>query len=270
MIGGDAGDRERALGDVEPVHRGRIATTRRIRARQANRVGVVLQEVGVEREDDAGLIELVDGFDLGAGRGAQAGLSALVAEWRPRDDTRLREALLQQRDEARFGRRARRRGDDREARARVGDVLGVERLPMGEKVVPRLLGAALQYDARAVGVIELVDRVLGERIGRALRRRVQVVAFDLGRPALVADHQKSERVAAEGHRGRVALRNARQHVLGRLHVRHDLLDRTSARRQSGKRERRPHETEHGAPADAVRSIGGAFEKLAMADSLELG
>ena len=123
VVGGNAGRGERALRDVEPVHRVRIAPAGGIAARERDRVGVVQEEIGVEREDDAGLVEVVDRVDPGAGRRAQAGLTVFVGERRPRRSRALAENASSggRRDGPRSARStARRRSRARRHRRRRG------------------------------------------------------------------------------------------------------------------------------------------------------
>ena len=65
VVGHGAGERRRALDDVQPVHRrpravGAGLAARGERAGVAQPAGAPGQEVGVERQDDVGLVEVID------------------------------------------------------------------------------------------------------------------------------------------------------------------------------------------------------------------
>ena len=198
MVGGDAGDRERALDHVEAVHR--VAGDRARRpagegARVTDRLGIVEQEVGVEREDHARLVE-VDRPARAAGprRGARPGgafssPSGVIARRR-----------------APAGSAA---GAASRRRASVGDANGSassasprrrrrrapRRAPSRRRRSPSRSSRSppCSTTARAVGIVEVEDRGLRPGARRAGRRRVQLVALDLRRPALVALDQQAER-----------------------------------------------------------------------------
>src|SRR4029077_16636632 len=98
--------------------------------------------------------QAVHRLDVRTGRDREPGASVLLAERLPADETSLRKALAQEVDEARLGRRARRRADDRESRSAVGGVGGIESRPVGEEVLPGLLCTPLQDHARTIGIVE--------------------------------------------------------------------------------------------------------------------
>ena len=80
--------------------------------------------------------------------------------------------------------------------------------PGGDKIVPRLLLGPLPHSLRTVGIVQTEDRRLDPGVGRPGRSRVQLVALDLGRPALVTLDHQPEGTVAQRHRRRVVLRDA--------------------------------------------------------------
>ena len=110
---------------------------------------------------------------------------------------------------------------------------------------------------RAIGIVEAEDRRLREDVGGAEAARVQRVAFDLRRPALVALDQQAGGDAAERHRGREEQRLARDHLFGLPDVRDDLLRRlTRAGGDAGQRHRRAHQLQKRPPR---HRIGDRFD-----------
>jgi hypothetical protein len=78
---------------------------------------------------------------------------------------------------------------------------------------------------------------------------VLVVAFDLGRAALVALDHDADGVAAVLANRSVVVRDAREHVLRRLRVRHDLLDGAARAALGGERGARASEEHEAAASD---------------------
>ena len=78
---------------------------------------------------------------------------------------------------------------------------------------------------RAIGIVEPEHRGLREDVGGAEAARMFRVAFDLRRPSLVALDQQPGGDAAEGHRGRIEQRLARNDIFGLADIRDDALRR---------------------------------------------
>ena len=98
----------------------------------------------------------------------------------------------------------------------LGEALGqrpreaVERVPALRRVLLHHAGILLRH--HSVGTVEIHDRGLGIRIGRALTRRVPRIAFDLGRPAVVALDENGERTTGTRQTGGIERRLARRNV----------------------------------------------------------
>ena len=97
VVGHRAGDRRRALDRVEPVHPRRrrgLAPRGEARGRARRWPGPAAEEVGVERQDDVGLLEVVAGRDVlaegepGAGPGGVAPDGARTGATSPRGTRR--------------------------------------------------------------------------------------------------------------------------------------------------------------------------------------
>ena len=97
------------------------------------------------------------------------------------------------------------------------------------------------------------------------------VAFDLGRPALVALDEQPGRDAAERHRGGEEQRLAGDDLFGLPDVGNDQLVRLArAGRGAGQRHRRAHQLQEAAAADRVEPLGRLARELAVQELLELG
>ncbi len=259
------------LGDVEPVHDPLL----RLAAGGegplvADPAGAAAgEEVVVEREDDVGLVEVVDRVDvlaegeLGAGLGGVA-VGRLVAV-----PLRLGEGGEELLDLAPEARRADGLGQD----PQPGPLLGAEPVHLGgqgcEEVVPGADLPLVEDDLRPVGVIQLQRGRLHEDVGRAEARRVFGVPLDLGRPPLVAFHQDAGPEAADGHRRGEELRLAGHDVLGRLDPGDDLLggpDGAPGDPRQG--ERGPHDLEERPARFRVGQLARLVGELAVEVRLE--
>ena len=215
MVGASAGRRRHALERVEPVHAiGLLGTPpRREVARVAQRARSAAEEVGVERQDDVGLLEAVLRVDVLAERQLRAGARVLAAGRIPLMPFRGREAREQLADLRRQRRRVDRLGQDAEAGALERLLRRQRRADRAEKRRPRTDLAEVGQRLRAIGIVEAEDRGLREDVGRAEAARVQRVALDLGRPPFVALDEQPGGDAAERHRGREEQRLARDRAL---------------------------------------------------------
>ncbi len=116
---------------------------------------------------------------------------------------------------------------------------------------------------RALGIVEVEDGRLRDGIGRAEARLLRLVAFDLGRTALVRLDEEAERVAAALDDRRVVRRDARNHVFRHLRIRDDLLDRAAATLGADERHGGRHRAEQTAPADEERLFGGRGREVSL-------
>jgi hypothetical protein len=250
MVGARARQRRRGLDGVEAVGalglaaRGEVAdVARHGRARS--------EEVGLERHDDVGLVEGVPRLDHLAERQQRAAGDVVSPDGLPRDPLRGRERGEHVADlllERRGGDGARQEPDPRAA---IRALLLDGELRRGEKRAPRPDLPALGQGLRAVRVVDVEDRGLREDVRAAEARRVQLVALDLDRPALVALGEDAARVSAVDVRGRVEERLAGDELLGRLDVREDPLGRLPrAARQPRERDGGAHQGQQLAPVHA--------------------
>ena len=87
---------------------------------------------------------------------------------------------------------------------------------------------------------------------------MQRIAFDLGRPPLVAFNQQTGRDAADRHGGREEHRPAGNQFFRLANIGNDLFGRlTRARRHTGQRDRRTHQLQKGA---TLNRIGNRFDR----------
>ncbi len=139
-------------------------------------------------------------------------------------------------------RRDRRLREDAELRALVAVVRSEDRrerllevFPLGfvggdihrRAVATTCRDSALERRGRAIGIVEIEDRRLGDEVGGAAAGGVLRVAFDLGGAVLVALHEETQRFAATARDGGEVLADPGDRVLGRPRVWKDLLDRTT-------------------------------------------
>jgi hypothetical protein len=274
VIGAPAGDGRRGFGHVETAH----ALGRRVEpAARRERAGVLHaegvlggEEVGVERDDDVGLREVVHRLHVFAERQFRAGARVVTRRRFPLHPARLgvlRQNLL---DLGGQRRRVDRLGEDAETGAPGGDLRRERALHRGDEGAPRANLAELGDGVRAIGVVEREHRGLRVEVGGALAGGVVGVAFDLGRAPVVALHEQARRHAAERHRRGVEERLARHDLFGLPHVRHDeLVGLHGAAGHAGERQRRAHQLEEAAPAHRVVPLGRIRRELAVQEFLEL-
>ncbi len=275
MVGAAAGDRRRRFDDVEPAQTIRVgvdAAARRKGARVLHAEGVLGgQEVGVERDDDRGLLEVVDRFDVVAEGDPGAGAGVVPRRRIPLDPLGLGKAGQDLLDLGGQGRRVDRLGQDAQAGARAGRLRRQRAAHRRDEPAPRPHAAEFGDRVRAIRIVEGEDRRLGEQVGAAAGGRVVDVALDLGRAAFVALDQEPGGDAAERHRGGEEQRLAGNDVLGHPYVGHDqLVGLARAARDAGQRERCAHQLEESAPADRVVPFRRVRGELAVEEFLELG
>jgi hypothetical protein len=264
MIGDGGGRREAAVDRIEAVHRrrrpGARLPPRREIARVAEVAGAAAGEVGVEGDDDVGLVEVVDSVHVRAEGHAQP-FAHVVAVHRlplvPLHARIGREELLDLRAE-------RGRGDGLGEEAEAGAVRlrgGRDGDERGDELAPGADLAELVDDLGAVGIVEAEDRRLHLRVARAEGRGVIGVPLDLRRAAHVRLGQHAAGDAAEGHGRGEEERLAGDEVLRLADVRDDLLLGAVARGEAGQGHRRRHELDEVAPVDAALQRQGLLREL---------
>jgi hypothetical protein len=229
---------------------------------------VAHERVGVERDHDAGLAEVVERLEhlaegeLGAGARVVAGEGVVAV------DLDAGQRRLERGERARRGGRAVRLGQDGQALAARGLGLVGEGAHGGERVVPGAVLPLLRRPGRAVRVVHVEHVGLDEGVGAAQALGVLGVALDLGGPALVALDEHADRGAVPRQGGGEEERHARDHLLGLLRVGQDALVGAAAGRDAGERQRGAHVLEEVTPRNAVGRLGRAVGELARELFLE--
>jgi len=270
------GGRERVntVDGVVPEHLLRAVLARPpglgVAAQVADAVALGTQEVGVQGEQNPRPFQVVEGVVVIAGGRLDAAVDVLVADRLPGHPASLGIAFEKRRLEAQHRGRRRRFGQNSQS----GTVRGGSEValgPGGDELVPGGRLVAESHRLRAIRVVEIEDGGLRPDARRAARRRVEFVALDLGRPAVVALHDEPEGAVAERHRGGVGQRNAGNHALRSVDVGNDVFHRPAddlAAGEPGQGGGGAQHRQHGAPADSVleqlrRRLGGVRWKLAV-------
>ncbi len=270
-----AGHRRHPLHHVQAVQRlaGTLDPAPRRELTRGAKVGgpVGGQEVGVERDDDVRLGEVVLRLDHLAKGEAGAGASVIARQRLPLDPLRLgigRQHLPKLR---RHRRRAHRLGEDAQARA-LRRRLPLQRgLHRRDERRPGSNLAELDDRLRAIGIVEGQHRRLGEQVGGAEAPGMIRVPFHLRRPSLVTLDEDTGGDAAQGHRAREKQRLAGNLLLGLSDVGDDQLGRLHrAGADPGQRHRGAHQLEERATADRIVPLRGIRRELAVQELLEFG
>src|SRR6266404_445856 len=123
---------------------------------------------------------------------------------------------------------------------------------------------------RTVGIIKSEHRSLREDIGRAEACGMVLVAFDLGRPALVTFDNQSRSEPVQRHRSSKKHRLARHEFFRLARVGRDVLGWLSrACGESREGERGAHQFEELAAANRIAPLSRSVRKLSMKQFLKL-
>ncbi len=247
-----AGQRWRAFDHVQPVHLLRIVGHPPAIGeipRVANHPGSATEEIGVERDDDVGLVEVIDGVARRARRLTEAETSAVGRDRVVLVPAGLRVVLENRRHDFRERRRRDGFGEDPEARTLRG-FLGCQRGLDGTLIrAPRADFAAVGDGLRPVRVVQAEDGGLCEHVRGAQAGRMLRIPFDFGRSAHVALDQHRPRDASERDGAREKQGPAGHQIFRLSDVRNDLLWRLRrAGADTGERERGAHQLEEVAPS----------------------
>ena len=232
------------------------------------------EEVGLEREDDVGLVEVIDRVEHFAKSELRSGLGRIPGHRLVPVPLRLGDNRQQFLDLTGQARRADRLAQDPQARPLLGAKPGHLVGDRGQEVVigevdVRLAFTRLHHRLRTVGIVQVERSGLREDVGRAEARGVFRIPLDLGRPAGVALDQQSRGESAEDHRRGVELRAARDDILGRLDPGGDLFGRPDgATRHTRQGERRAHQLQEVASALGIGHLRRVLGELAMEEVLE--
>ena len=228
----DARERQRRLGHVEAPEPGRIAAALGEGAREADLVRTGPERVGADAQDRLGPVEPRQGPQGAAEGEFGPTLGIRLVDRLVNMPHRLRQGLQQGIDLAGERRRGDAAGHEMQAASALAAHGGkrpaqgaLEHVPGGDAV------DALGHRARAVGIVEVEDRGLGEHVGRPQAAGMERIALDLDRPSVDGDGVDAAGPAAQGQSRGVAHRYAGQKLLGRADIGHDLFNRlrTAAR-----------------------------------------
>ena len=268
VVGVGTGDRQHGLDRPQTAHlvlRPADAPAGGEAARVADHLRVGVEEVGVDREDRARLLEPVHGEERPPERPGDALVHVSLAGGLVDDETGARELRPERRREAE---ERRGRGGRQEEGEAVSPFVRARPLrPARDERGPARRLAAPPHGRGAVGVVEVEDRRLHARARRAAARRVQLVALDLRGPPLVALDDESPRAGGAGHRRGVAAGDARNDLLRSLDVGDDVGLGPAAR---GERSRRAEQRDHVPARDRIGRRRGVLGELPLAERSRLG
>ncbi len=274
MVRRGAAQRRRALDDVDAVHlrlrRVDLAPAGEL-AHEPQARGEPRDEVGLEAQDHVGTVEAVLRLERLAEREQRARARVVASRRLPAQPLRRREGREHGLHLRREGRRGAAAGQEAQPCPALPLLLGERLAQRRAEVAPGPLLPQVQHGLRTVGVVEAEHVRLSEDVGASQARRVVGVAFDLGRPPLVALDQDAARVAVVAGRRREEERAARDELLRLPHVRQDLLlGLLGAGRETGERERSPHQGHELAAALGVLEHRGLLGELAVQELEERG
>jgi hypothetical protein len=274
VVGGCTGRRGRAFDDVEAVHLrlpGVDLASRGILAHETKARGMARHEIGLEAQDDVGVLEAVLGLHRFAESQGRARADVVAIGGLPAHPLRLRQLGPEGLSLGGEGGRSHPPGENPETgAARLAQRL--ERLAKGRSEgAPRALLTQVADGPGTVRVVQAEDVGLSEDVGRAEALRVVGVSLDLRRPPLVALHEDAPGVAVVGRGGGKEQRTARHHVLGLSHVGENrLLRLLRTGGEAGESQRRAHERQELAPAPRVLEGRRLLGKLTVEKLEEAG
>jgi len=120
--------------------------------------------------------------------------------------------------------------------------------------------------ATAIRIVQRQNACLGDRVGGTERERVQRVALDLDRSAVVTAHEYASRHAGHFQNRGIELGDARLEAFGFVGERMKLLfgpPPTAGHGQSRQRQRRAHELKEFAPGRLTESLRVVIGELAL-------
>ena len=179
-----------------------------------------------------------------------------VVDGGPRVNARLGKTLRESGAHPDDRGRDRRRHEQAQASALVAIEIGQLGRELGIEIGPRGGNTALARGRRALRIVELEYRRLGDEVGAAEATGVGVVSLDLGRATFVRLDEKPERIPPSRDRGGVVGRNAGNDVFRHLRVRNDLLDGPPAALGTHERKSGRHRPKKAAAAEDHRLFAG--------------
>src|SRR5712664_1609671 len=218
MIRRRAGNARRRLHHVQPVHLAVSATDfyeliQFAAARKFSRVPDVsrtaAEKIGVQREDYIRFFRTINRVDVISKRQLRAFACAVADRWFPLMPFGLWIECKDRLDLRRQRRRSDNGGQNAESRAIREPHCGGDGLRAILKLRPGVNLTEFCRRLRAIRIVQIQNGSLRESIRRAQARRVVRIAFDLGRAAFVAFHEKPDGVRPERHHRGIKLRLAK-------------------------------------------------------------
>ncbi len=255
----EAGDRGHGLDDVHAVHRLArfVAVPLGVGRSHGQKSGLrdAAQEVRVEREDYVRVLKLVLRVHVAAKRRLGRGARRVAIHRLPLHQLRRRKLCL--RLMPLRGQRWRSDGLAEEDNPFAAVRLLHGRRKRRLKIRPLAGLPAQAHLLRAVRIVQIEKRSLGERVGLALRHWVVGISIHLDGAECVRLHQHRDGPGGKWERRGEVHRLAEDEVLGLLHVGEDrLIGLLGASRKPGQRKRRAHHLEKSAAADRIRPLAG--------------
>ena len=254
------------LDDVETTHAlfaGANSPAVREETRGPHHARLGLQEIGVEGDDDPRVRIVVERVDRLTEREPRAFAHVALAYARVRVEAAVRKARAHRIPEPYEGRGVRGLRQNPQFCAAIGVVLLQLLVEELAELFVRGLGGPMHRRGRAVRIVQVENRGLGESVGAATARGMIRVAFDLGRTTVMALDENAEGVAAAVDGRGVVIRDAGDHLLGRAGVGDELLDRatkapfkTEERGHRGAELHEPASTDVGAETCVARDERG--------------
>ena len=249
MVGFEPGDCRRAFKNVKTVHTGpgRIRRSEDAARRKIANVAQMsrppIEKVGIERDDHAVAVKVIDTIDVTSEGHSRSGTGVVVVNrlilvplclWKSAQDRIDQCALRGGRNSAR---------QESQSCAVPGPQFLEPRRQRRYESAECGDRSAVGHGLGAVGIIQIQNRGLSEDIRCAETCAVPRITFNLDRPAFMALHDQTDAVTCEGHRRREMQRSSRQHIFRRLDVRNDLFGERCGRRtafDTRQRQRRRH------------------------------
>ena len=219
VVRGGAGDRERGLGRIETIELVFGDAVLREAALVAQTKRPVRKKIGVQRYHDPGALEVELRLQRSAESDPRPLVRRVVCEWIESEKACVGKRGEDLRAQRFMERRSTRLDEKDQPRSAVLAKRRIRSPHFGEKSIPRARAAEVLERARALRIVEVIDRRLLIDPRRAEARGMVGVPLDLDRPPLAAGHEEPHSAAADRHRRRVVKRQSRRHSLGLARVR---------------------------------------------------
>ncbi len=243
--------RRRALHHVQPVHprlRPRNPPPIRKLPRVTHRSRPVVKKIRIERQNDVRLLQPVNAIHIPPKRQLRSFARVVRPARLVHVPLRLRIKRQQRRHLRPKRRRSARIAQNPQPRALRALPIRAHVRDSRQESRPIADAPFTHHHLRTIRVVKRQNRSLGENIRRPQTSRMLQIPFHLRRPPHVALNEQPHRPARIRHRSRIKKRLARNDLLGRFHVRHNLLRRQfRASAQTRKRRRSRHQFQNVPP-----------------------